>query len=241
MERRPDSKGVAHVDPALISGKKWAASTIDEKRARLLRIAEKVFSEHGLEGTSLRAIAKACGWTAPALYTYYETKEDLYGDIIARSLNQVIERIDEASRRAKDPLDGFCDAVQAYYQYYRDNPHQLDLGLYLFSGARPAGVTPEIDRDLNRRFKLGVARIANLHRAFKGCAPEESAAAAADAVVHAIGIVIMTGTRRLRLLGMSGDNLMGRYVQGIRNGTLALSAPSPRTRDVSRTPVRQTK
>ena len=184
----------------------------DFKKLQILRTAEAVFGEHGLEGTSLRAIAKAAGYTAPAIYTYYRTKEELYGEIIRRSLDELRGRIDELAA-AGDPETVLRAALFAYYAYYRDNPHQLDLGLYLFAGARPAGVTPEIDRDLNRRFKGVVDRIAAYHGDARGAGAEAAATAAAAAVVHAIGIVIMAATKRLRVLRQDGDALMRSYIE----------------------------
>lgn len=184
----------------------------DFKKLQILRTAEAVFSEHGLEGTSLRAIAKAAGYTAPAIYTYYRTKEELYGEIIRRSLDELLEQI-EAAARTDDPVAALRAALFTYYAYYRERPHQLDLGLYLFSGAKPAGVTPEIDRDLNRRFKSIVERIAALHRGAWATSIEDSTAAASGAVVHAIGLVIMTATKRLRLLRQDGEALMRDYIE----------------------------
>jgi len=186
----------------------------DFKKLQILRTAETVFSEHGLEGTSLRAIAKAAGYTAPAIYTYYRTKEELYGEIIRRSLDELLARID-ALGGTGEPAAVLRSALFTYYAYYRDNPHQLDLGLYLFSGARPAGVTPEIDRDLNRRFKAIVDRIAAYYDDACRAGAEASAAAAAAGVVHAIGIVIMAATKRLRLLRQDGDALMRAYAESI--------------------------
>lgn len=186
----------------------------DFKKLQLLRTAETVFSQHGLEGTSLRAIAKAAGYTAPAIYTYYQTKEELYGEIIARSLDEVLARL-QAAAAGDEPITALRAALFAYYAYYRDHPHQLDLGLYLFSGARPAGVTPEIDRDLNRRFKRGVDVLARLFCCGLGLSVEKSSAAASSAIVHAIGCVIMGATKRLRLLQQDGDALMRDYIDRV--------------------------
>lgn len=184
----------------------------DFKKLQILRTAETVFSQHGLEGTSLRAIAKAAGYTAPAIYTYYRTKEELYGEIIRRSLDELLEAI-EAVANPDDPIGALRASLLAYYMYYRDRPHQLDLGLYLFSGAKPAGVTPEIDRDLNARFKAIVDRIAAYDRDAWGTNDEASTAAASGAVVHAIGLVIMAATKRLRLLRQDGEALMRDYIE----------------------------
>jgi AcrR family transcriptional regulator len=197
------------------AGEERKRDLYDFKKLHILRTAEAVFSEHGLEGTSLRAIAKAAGYTAPAIYTYYRTKEEVYGEIIARSLDELYASIAAVVDAAPDSAAALRGAVFAYYAYYREKPHQLDLGLYLFSGARPAGVTPEIDRDLNRRFKRSVDAIAQLHRNAFGSTLEEGDAAASGAIVHAIGIVIMAATKRLQLLRQDGDAMMRAYVARI--------------------------
>jgi AcrR family transcriptional regulator len=196
----------------------------DFKKLQILRTAEAVFSEHGLEATSLRAIAKAAGYTAPAIYTYYRTKEDLYGEIIARSLDELSTSLDTVAAAARDPLKALRAVIFGYYAYYRDHSHQLDLGLYLFSGARPAGVTPEIDRDLNRRFKRGVDRIAQLYREALGVSEAEANTAAAGAIVHAFGLVIMGATKRLRVLRQDGDSMMHEYIERV----LAAATAPPR-------------
>ena len=184
----------------------------DLKKRRLLRAAEGVFSRHGLERTSLRAIAKAAGITAPAIYTYYRSKEELYGAIIARSLDELRLQL-ELLAAGGPSIESLRAMLFAYYAYYRDRPHQLDLGLYLFSGARPTGVTPKIDRELNARFKAGIEQIAGAYRAVFELSPEQADAAAAATAVHAIGIVIMSATKRLRSLRQDGDALMRAYIE----------------------------
>jgi TetR/AcrR family transcriptional regulator len=182
------------------------------KKRQILKTAEEVFSERGLEGTSLRAIAKACGLSAPGIYTYYRTKEDLYGEIIARSLDELADRVKRAGSNAAGPVASLRSALMEFYVYYRDNSHQLDLGLYLFGGARPTGVTPEIDRDLNNRFKAVIDDLAMRYRQAASWPARDAASAAAAAAVHAVGLVIMRATHRLKLLGQDPDQLMRSYV-----------------------------
>jgi AcrR family transcriptional regulator len=195
----------------------------DFKRLHILRTAETVFGAHGLEGTSLRAIAKAAGYSAPAIYTYYKTKEEVYGDIIARSLDELFALMSDAADKARSAQRALADAAFAYYAYYRDNPHQLDLGFHLFSGAAAEGVSPEIDRELNRRFKQSVDLLAQLYRRATGASPRESTGVAAEAMVHAVGIVMMGTGRRLALLRQDGDAMMREYVERLIGDQRAVS------------------
>jgi AcrR family transcriptional regulator len=46
-------------------------------KRHILRAAMKLFSEHGLAGTSIRDIARESGYTNPALYKHFPSKEAL--------------------------------------------------------------------------------------------------------------------------------------------------------------------
>jgi AcrR family transcriptional regulator len=46
-------------------------------KRHILRAAMKLFSEHGLAGTSIRDIARVSGYTNPALYKHFGSKEEL--------------------------------------------------------------------------------------------------------------------------------------------------------------------
>ena len=46
-------------------------------KQRILRAAMKLLAAHGLAGTSIRDIAKESGYTNPALYKHFESKEEL--------------------------------------------------------------------------------------------------------------------------------------------------------------------
>ena len=46
-------------------------------KRQILRAAMKLFSERGLDGTSIRDIARESGYTNPALYKHFAGKEEL--------------------------------------------------------------------------------------------------------------------------------------------------------------------
>jgi len=58
----------------------------DARRALLLDAARAVFAEQGLEGASVRVIAKRAGYTAGAIYSYFPSKEAIYAELLRESL-----------------------------------------------------------------------------------------------------------------------------------------------------------
>jgi AcrR family transcriptional regulator len=92
-----------------------AAAT--DTRARLLDTALKLFSEHGVEGTSLQMIADELGVTKAAVYYHFKTKDEITEAVAAPTLQELAQIIDEArtkrSRAAQidHVLAGFVDLI----------------------------------------------------------------------------------------------------------------------------------
>src|SRR5699024_2012478 len=53
-----------------------------QRRAQLLELATRMFTEHGFQATSLDHIAAAAGVTKPVLYQHFESKETLYIEVL---------------------------------------------------------------------------------------------------------------------------------------------------------------
>jgi AcrR family transcriptional regulator len=51
-------------------------------RMRILRTAARGFRERGYKGTTLQQIADDLGYTAPALYKYFRSKEEIYHELM---------------------------------------------------------------------------------------------------------------------------------------------------------------
>src|SRR3954467_9702274 len=109
------------------------------RRDAVLAAAQRVFAEAGLEGATVRAIAQAAGYTAGAVYSYYPTKEAIYAEILARSLATLRDGVVATIEKEREPERRLRASIHAFFDYYRDNPRELELGLYLFRGLRPMG------------------------------------------------------------------------------------------------------
>lgn len=65
----------------------------DVRRALVLDAARAVFEKLGIEGASIREIARAAGYTPGAIYFYYDSKEAIYGALLAESLERLNDKV----------------------------------------------------------------------------------------------------------------------------------------------------
>ncbi|HKU95894.1 MAG TPA: TetR/AcrR family transcriptional regulator [Vineibacter sp.] len=184
----------------------------DTKRQLVIDAARRVFETHGLEGASIRLIAVEAGCTTGAVYPYFSGKEEIYAAILGESLATLKQFIEQHVDKQREPIDRARAAVEAFYAYYKERPTELSLGLYLFRGAgvRPTGLKPDLDRDLNAQLRAAVDVIA---ATIASAGFDRAMALAADGVSHAIGVLIMEGTGRLKLFRERGEDLMAEYLE----------------------------
>jgi AcrR family transcriptional regulator len=95
------------------------AQTLDTKQ-RILNAAEKLFAEHGLAATSLRAITTKAGVNLASVNYHFRSKEELIRAMYRRRLEPInrrrLEMLDGAEREAAPkpaPLESIVDAMLA--------------------------------------------------------------------------------------------------------------------------------
>jgi AcrR family transcriptional regulator len=88
-----------------------------DTRTRLLDTALRLFTEHGVEGTSLQMIADALGVTKAAVYYHFKAKDEITEAVTEPALRELDAIVAEASaqRRRGAQVDhllaGFIDLV----------------------------------------------------------------------------------------------------------------------------------
>lgn len=81
----------------------------------------------GLEALSLRRLARQLGVTAPALYGYVNSKQDLLGAIAETEIERLAERFAEVDDA--DPIDRIRAHSRAYIAHARENPELFQVML----------------------------------------------------------------------------------------------------------------
>lgn len=72
-------------------------------RQCILEAAQRLFASHGYHGTSIRDIVRACGVSNAALYYHFESKQNLYFEVLGEYIAAIVDRL-----RTADPGEGTC-------------------------------------------------------------------------------------------------------------------------------------
>jgi AcrR family transcriptional regulator len=106
--------------------------------------ARRVLVEHGGEGFALRAIAREMGMTAPALYRYFDSRENLVAHVVADLYEELCTHL-ESARDAADPATPAVRLLASSRAFRRwAITHHQEFGL-LF-GSAGDGVVPPHDQ-----------------------------------------------------------------------------------------------
>jgi AcrR family transcriptional regulator len=122
-------------------------------KRQILRAAMKLFSERGLDGTSIRDIAEESGYTNPALYKHFAGKEELAVHLFETCHRRLWTKCNAAIVAANnfdDKLQGYVGQVLALVDEHPEAMAFLsDSARVLWPKAAPA---------VRRQTMIGLAR-----------------------------------------------------------------------------------
>jgi AcrR family transcriptional regulator len=121
------------------------ADTVREIKAT----ARRVLVEQGVDGLALRAVAREMGMTAPGLYRYFASREDLVENVVADLYGELADMLEQV-RDAVDPATPGRQllSVSRAFRTWAIT-HRPEFGL-LF-GSAGQGVLPEDAHDYGER------------------------------------------------------------------------------------------
>jgi TetR/AcrR family transcriptional regulator, transcriptional repressor for nem operon len=123
--------------------------TMAEHRAAILRQAERLFRQHGIDGVAVADITGAAGLTHGGFYGHFPSKTALAAESCRHSLENSAriwrERAAEARSNGADPLNALIDAYLT--PLHRDSRA---------ASCMLASVGPEASRDPNLRPDLAI-------------------------------------------------------------------------------------
>ena len=200
----------------------------DVRRALVLAAAKSAFLELGLDGASLREIAKRAGYTPGAIYSYFSSKEEVYAALLGESLERLHACVaaaepapdavlasgrSVAARRRQAELTLRAKAT-AFFEFYRESPRDLDLGFYLFHGMQPRGLTPALNEQLNTQLRGALLPTQQALEAL-GWPAEEAQTEVTAWFAQAVGLLLLSHTGRIRMFGQQSQALFERYLDGL--------------------------
>jgi AcrR family transcriptional regulator len=161
-------------------------------KREILRAGLKLFSERGLAATSIRDIAKESGYTNPALYKHFASKDELAQYLFETCHTRVWTRCSTALSTAsgfEDKLDAF---VAAWLELIDAEP---EVVAFLADSARV--LWPRASATVRRKTMIGLARalVAEAPAVRRRSSPidADAAAAAVQGTLSEIGRMIAVG------------------------------------------------
>jgi AcrR family transcriptional regulator len=94
---------------------------MNDKKEMILDVAEKLFAEHGYDGTSTRMLAKEAGINIAMLSYYFGSKDKLFGALVERRLGQTREKIQSMAVQVDDPWERLESVIDLYVEKMLSN------------------------------------------------------------------------------------------------------------------------
>ena len=184
----------------------------DVRRELILDAARSAFFELGMEKASIREIAQRAGYTPGAIYSYFAGKEELYGALLGESLDRLNGCVKKALSHSPAGADRVRAAATAFFDFYRENPRDLDLGFYLFQGMKPRGLTPELNEALNGRLRDALQPTQDALQEL-GMPGKQALEEITAMFAHAVGLLVLSHTGRIRMFRQASQDLFHTYVE----------------------------
>ena len=185
----------------------------------------------------MRMIALAARCTTGSIYPHFTGKEEIYAELLSRSLEEYRQRLVVDALRATEPAAKFGAVVLAHFDHYVTRPEDMSLALYLFNGLKPQGLTPELDARLNQQLESIMVIFRACVLAFGGIKVKDADAEVGLHYSVLFGLLILHHTKRTRVLHFDPrqvlklhiDNTVRRLAHGPQKVPAARKAPRRKT------------
>jgi len=101
----------------------------EQTRQEIKQIARQQMAQQGTASLSLRGIAAEMGMSAPSLYNYYASRDDLVTDLLVDSYTQQVETMEQASASCstQDAITCLLTTILAYRHWAVEHPTEFAL------------------------------------------------------------------------------------------------------------------
>lgn len=94
--------------------------SISKTRQKLIDIARQLFAKRGVANTTMNDIAVASGKGRRTLYTYFNSKEEVYSSVIESELERLSDKLDEVAAMKMRPLDKVIELIYTHLSMIRE-------------------------------------------------------------------------------------------------------------------------
>jgi AcrR family transcriptional regulator len=134
-----------------------------QNRIDILDAAEKIFGERGMHNGSLREIADEAGFSAAAIYIFFENKQHLLSETLTRRGDELLPVIRAVAVSDLTPLEKLHVLVDDTVTFFHERPYFQLLMRHVRGDATLTGPVLATFADrVNLRFEEALALIASI-------------------------------------------------------------------------------
>jgi AcrR family transcriptional regulator len=100
---------------------------VKEVKDEILSQAQRIIALHGLEGLSMRKLAKELGLTSTTIYNYYHNKDELFLMILTKGFEDIYDTCLAVYQTRAEPYERIYAMAQAYIDFGIQNPSLYSL------------------------------------------------------------------------------------------------------------------
>ncbi len=186
------------------------------KEAKLVNAAEEVFSKLGFKNAKMEDIAAAAGITKVTLYSYFQSKENLYMAVTYNAVQSLIDKYYETIDKHKfEPgIESSNALVSCFMEFCEENELYSEALLEYFALIRSSSNgADETKMPVALKESIYFQKIRNIHNLPFKLAAKELERGVADGSIQAdIDIMVHTlhgwslGVGYAKLISASGEN-----------------------------------
>jgi AcrR family transcriptional regulator len=159
----------------------------DIGRSQLLDAAEEVFGRKGFHETTLKEVAELAEFSVGSVYSFFESKDDLFRQIFLRRGEEWMAEAAEVFGSGADPLTQLHDLVEFEIRFIRRYPQFGRLFLRYSSATMPVD-DRAIDPAVAQRYDEAMRQQADLFR--RGQAADQLCAGDPDVLSRLLSGII---------------------------------------------------
>lgn len=117
-------------------------------RTNIIRAAEQLFLEKGIENTTMDSIARTADYSKATLYVYFKNKDEIISSITLISMKLFLDRVKAALSQKTDFFSQYYALCDAMVSFHREHPLYYDCLLREINVDLELPETPKVYQEI---------------------------------------------------------------------------------------------
>jgi len=133
-----------------------------ERKTRILKAAEELFSQDGFHATTVDRIAERAGQAKGSVYYYFNSKGSLYLTILLNASDAIVGGMEKSATQSLAADEKLAEVGKAYIVYLLEHPQYFRMLMFLQQGESRKAISDGLFNELNDKARLGIKIVSDV-------------------------------------------------------------------------------